>query len=665
MLVQIQQQSVLIGRKPNGFTQHYYTEWDDGLGREKISLFMVLSIGSTQVPGDEVGKEAFQLLQDHFLNDLEGDPYDRFEIALREINIMVAEQEKNLGLKFIPNVNVLVGVIQKDMLFLSKHGDLDGYLIRKRHVSSITDGLSDGKNTEDLFQNIASGILEVNDSVVLATGHLVQFVTPSDLAKIFSEQSLDDACKELKDLLKSDIEEQMCLLSFEVLEKTAEAIQAGEFEGDVISDDAYTLSDEEVEGGVVVRFGRAARIVKSVVPSEKLVKPIKILREWAARQQRLNFLSQIRTWGRDKILIGIIVGVVLFGGGVTYMKVVGGQQKQLKGMQAKLTAAEEDLVQAGTRGTFDKATAVTLLDDAEKLAVEVLNSGLLKGNASQLLDDIEEQRDFLDNVVRVDNELKEIVDFAPLLGDEEIVGVIPYKDRRLVFTPTTVYQVLIDKVEEPDVVDTKESIVSGDYFEDRQSALFLTRSGHVMEYKDGNTQFSDTSDVDFKGGVDVLTYGSRAYFLDSKNAQIWKYTRNSSAFGSANAYLSAEEKSVDLGKAVSIAIDGSIWVLMDDGSIVQLLSGENVAFKVKNAPLTPTDGAVKIVTDIEVPQVYLLDPSRKAIYVYNKSSSNTDLTYSSQYVLQNLNEDLVDMFVDKDKDVLVIVTNKGLYELKF
>ncbi|MEK7146611.1 MAG: hypothetical protein AAB802_05555, partial [Patescibacteria group bacterium] len=62
MLVQLQQESLTIGRKPLGFTQHYYTEWDDGLGQEKISMFLVLTITSSQVAAEEVGKEAFQLL---------------------------------------------------------------------------------------------------------------------------------------------------------------------------------------------------------------------------------------------------------------------------------------------------------------------------------------------------------------------------------------------------------------------------------------------------------------------------------------------------------------------------------------------------------------------------------------------------------------------------
>src|SRR3989338_6147009 len=157
MFLQLQQESLVLGRRPVGFTEHYYTEWDDGLGKDKIALFLLISIGSTQVSGTEVAKEAFQLLQDHFLDDLSGDPYDRFESALREINAMVTEKEKELGLKFIPNVDVIIGVIQKDMVFLSQRGEAAGYLIRKRHVSSITEGLYDEKNKEELFQNIASG----------------------------------------------------------------------------------------------------------------------------------------------------------------------------------------------------------------------------------------------------------------------------------------------------------------------------------------------------------------------------------------------------------------------------------------------------------------------------------------------------------------------------
>lgn len=646
MMLQIQQQSLLVGRKPSGFSEHYYTEWDDGLGKERISLFLVITIESTQVPGDDIGKEAFQLLQDHFLNDLEGDPYDRFENALREVNLMFKEQEKELGVKFIPNVNVICGVIQKDMLFLSKRGDAHAYLIRKRHVSSISDGLVDEKNTEDVFQNIASGVLEVNDSVILATGKLVHFVTPGDLAKIFSEQSLDEGSAELKDLLDADIEDQMAILSFEVLEKTSEEVVVEEPK----EEKAAEAKIEEPE---------------SIKASERLVKPIKVLREWAVHKDRLQFFERFRNWRREKVLAAIIIIGVLLAAGLTWAFVSGGKQKQIESMESKLSVAEENIVQAETRGAFDKQKAAELLDESEGLAIEVLNSGFLRGKASQLLDQIEEQRDFLDNIVRVDDEIKEVVDFTPILGNDEIIGVVSYRDRRVVLTRTQAYQILIDDVQEPDVIENTESVIAGTYFQDPQNIVMLTSSGKVLEYEEGNSQFADTADVDWESGIDVDSYSSRIYILDPEDAQIWKYRRGNAGYGSKQAYLGDEVEDVDLSEALSITIDGSIWILMDDGTIVQLLSGVREPFVINKAPLTSQDKATKIYTELELTQLFVLDPSENRILMYNKSTRTSDLTYSSQFVLENVKGNLVDMFVDKDKDVYVIVTDKALYELSF
>ena len=81
-----------------------------------------MSIGSSQVPGEEIGKEAFQLLQDHYLDDLSGDPYDRFENALREVNLMINEKEKTLDMKFVPNMHVVCGVIEKICFSCHKEG---------------------------------------------------------------------------------------------------------------------------------------------------------------------------------------------------------------------------------------------------------------------------------------------------------------------------------------------------------------------------------------------------------------------------------------------------------------------------------------------------------------------------------------------------------------
>ena len=106
-------------------------------------------------------------------------------------------------------------------------------------------------------------------------------------------------------------------------------------------------------------------------------KPIHILREWAARQERMKVLDGMKTWGRDKILIAIVASVVILVGGVAYLTLHLTSQKAKDAMQANLDTATEDINEAGTKGGFDKKKASALLDDAQALAVEVFEFRVL------------------------------------------------------------------------------------------------------------------------------------------------------------------------------------------------------------------------------------------------------------------------------------------------
>lgn len=666
MFLQLQQESLLLGRRPVGFTEHYYTEWEDGLGKDKIALFLLVSISSTQVPGAEIAKEAFQLLQDHFLDDLTGDPYDRFESALREINVMVNQKEKELELKFIPNMNVLIGVIQKDMLFLSQRGEAQGYLIRKRHVSSITDGLYDEKNKEDLFQNIASGAMEVGDTTLFATGPLVQYITPNDLSKIFSEQALSQATKELQELLHGDIEEQMALLSFEVLEKTEELLTG-------VSPMGLKIGDEEDESERENNHGSSGKSLlhhedEDLPSGNRLSRSLQILRNFASKKgqsgfiQAKGFFAQMRGWEKKKLLTVLAVLGVVIVGGILLLNVTLGKQRTIQAMEEKLTLAEENIAQAETQGAFDKAKANSLLDQAEDLAVEVLNSGYLGGRASQTLDHIEEQRHTLDNVHVVTEELRLVADLSDSLAGVSLLGAQPYGDRIVAYTDQNAYPVLLDEVQDADLLDANERIITGEFFAEYNTIVFLSAAAKLIEYTDGNSQFADTADVDFHSGVDLVTYSNKIYILDPPSNQIWRYQRGSAGYGSGQAYFSSD---VDLGDAVSLAVDGSVWVLKEDGSILKYYGGNAVDFAIKKAPLTSMEGVSKIYTDVEISQLYILDSEENRIFVFDKSSKNDDIQYNAQYVFEDMKGHLVDLYMDKDRDVLMLMTTEALYELGF
>jgi hypothetical protein len=669
MFLQLQQQSLLLGRKPAGFTEHFYTEWDDGLGKEKIALFFLISVSSTQVPSAEIAKEAFQLLQGHFLDDLSGDPYERFENALREINVMVAGKEKELEVKFLPNVQTVIGVVQGEHLYLSQRGDAYGYLLRRRHVSSITEGLFDEKNKEDLFQNIASGALEVGDNVLFVTGPLVHYVTPTDLAKIFSEQSLEEATRELEELLRSDVEDQMAMLSFEVLEKT-EALRAPSAPSQKMRGEQEDLLDSQASPDAVAEeeLSEASTVFNRIRAKERLSKAVLRLRAFSEKHESIQsfkgvrFLNTVRNWEKKKLLSAIVGLFVIGAFGLFLLNARLGEQRGLNEVKAKLLEAQNHLVQAQTEGVFDKANATILLEDAEILLNEILETKYLNGEAENVLAEILLEKDYLDNAIRVQSQdLTKLADVSSQMAPgTRLLAMEAHGDRLVLFSETQAFEVLAGQVQTPTEIDASEKVIVARTFPDYNAVVLLTFGGKLIEYSEGNSQFADTSDVNWLAGVDVATYSNKIYILDASGNQIWKYQRGNSRYGGAQAYLPEGE---DLETAVSLAIDGKVWVLKSDGTLDQYLSGEKVDYLVKKAPITPIVGATRVLTELGMNQIYVLDSKGGRVFVYDKSAKNDDLTYSSQYVFDALKEPIMDIYIDKELNRLMLITASGLYEV--
>lgn len=638
MFLELQQQSLHIGRKSQGFKEYYYTVWDDGLGREKVTLFLLLGIQSTQVPGAELGQEAFQRLQDHFLHDLQGDPYDRFENALREINILFAEKEKELELKFIPNVHVVAGVIHQDQLLLSQRGDARGYLVRKRHMSVITDQLFDPKDKDELFQNIASGVLEVGDSLVFTTASLTEYMKSSELSKIYSESSVFEANEGLQTLLKGTLEDQILLMSLEVLE-ALKPIKKSE-----IPKKEEVLEEEDVN---------LPKMTAQKTDLKTRMEALASLRRWALEQELAKKKWFLPTVGA----LSLVLVLSLF-----LLNRSGNDQARLEELQAQLDAAEATVDQAATQGTFDKVLAQELLADAEQMASGVLDAGLLGPEATALLDRIDLERDRLDVVTVVDDRVTELVDFSSLIGTGALRGLAPLEEEWIVFSETEIFTVLIDEVESPTVVEAGTSLKAGVYFDDQENIVLLGSDAQVLEYEAGNLQLMDTSDVEWASGVDVDTYSSRIYVLDPSSAQIWRYQRGSAGYGSAQAYV---DEAPALAEAVSMAIDGSVWVLTKGGDVLKYLSGDEIDSDLVDAPLVPMTGATRIWTTLTENQVYILDPAESRLLLFDKSTRSDDLTYTQQYVFNDLKGTLQDFYVDRDRNVIMLVTDRALYQLSF
>lgn len=133
--------------------------------------------------------------------------------------------------------------------------------------------------------------------------------------------------------------------------------------------------------------------------------------------------------------------------------------------------------------------------------------------------------------------------------------------------------------------------------------------------------------VDADGWRNIATargFGSNLYLLDSAaDGQIWKYLGLDDGLSGKRSYLVGE--TFDLSEAVDMAIDGSVWVLFSDGTIVKYTQGKKDAFQMIGLD-QPFGEAVKLFTSPEVEHLYVIDRANTRVVVLDKSGE-----YAAQY----------------------------------
>ena len=88
----------------------------------------------------------------------------------------------------------------------------------------------------------------------------------------------------------------------------------------------------------------------------------------------------------------------------------------------------------------------------------------------------------------------------------------------------------------------------------------------------------------------------------------------------------AAETKVNLEKAVSMAIDGSVWVLFSDGKVAKFTNGREDVFSLLNAEETVSSPA-KIYTNEKLINLYILDEASKTVFVFEKKTGQYQARY--------------------------------------
>lgn len=618
----------------------YTREASGEMPREEV--FAIMELADRPSGGEDLIRTVFQTLQEICFLDQGQDAYERFETALKEVNAVIAEFRETLPNKNIGRINAVIGFLSARDLHITQAGEAEAYLIRKGALTTVTEGLAGDDEAVDAFMNIASGKTENHDKLLLTTERLLRYATKNELTKIFSpHKEITNGLEELDEIIVLEGAQTTGVLALDIV---TEAVAS------------RAATEEKDPNHPLTKI------------SQHVNRSIGWLREKLPEGTKLPGGGEMRL-DKNYVILGFLVIAILILLSASWS--LGGKRSNVKleEVRAALESVQTNIDIAKTsRNIGDKSKAYTLLSEAEVTATDLVKSGLAIEEANAKVVEIKQLRDELDNIRRYSG-LTALTDLTQADEKVSLVGIDDYHGRKIAFDSHNLFDTALDVISGTTEIDALSMIKAGKYFDDRDAIVFLTADDKVIEWRDGEAVITDTDDEAWKSAVDFSTYSKFIYLLDPVNNQIWKYPRNRDSYGEATDY----NENADLTKAVSIAIDGDIWVLQNDvdgdmeNDIIRLRKGEKKDLQISDLPTDVWVNPSKIYTNDALKFIYVLDSENKRILRFYKDPPEAgveirSLIYNKQYLFEDLAE-VRDFWVDSAEQKLFVVDSQKIYEV--
>ncbi len=601
-------------------------------------------------PSIIVGTEKiFDALVENFVATDEIDFYTRFEESIKKANETFANFDESLQNEIINETSIALGIFVEDELFLTQYGiEIEVYLARAKHISTISQDLHENNNKKELFTNIANGKLQTNDIIIWSTERLLRYITKTDLGKIFGSLDIADSLTNLQTTLSTEITTQISV--------TATKINIQENQENLLIQPEKNNHTDFSRLDKIKKLKNNLKINNLNELLKNLHSKSKDLHQKLIKQDFKTILNH-ELLQKYKLPITLTVLIIVLIAALFFVQSSAKNRKELQEKEQILNEVQTEINTAISRGTYDSESAANLFQRAEEKTLEVFNSGYLRPKASQILTDIQAQKDKLDKVLRL-SAPQLLTDLSKERDDINAIGIINTKDNIFVYEYNTLYKITGDKVDYLKI-DENEEIITATYNSDNNEIIFLTKSGKIISYKEDNFQFVDTSDGAWKKGSTIEAYNGKLYMLNSNENQIYRYAPSRNGYGKAENY----NVNADLKNAVDISIDGYVYAVDKNGAVKIISGGQNLEFSIQKEALQKITNASKIYTEFEFPYVYILDPTNHKIAIYTKDTRTDNLIYNKQIIFEDISE-IKDFAISKDTKSLYVLTQQKVYRVE-
>ncbi len=617
---------------------HSFFPTEEEKKKKRGSLLAVLSLSGLGegVEAVAAGREVIARIHEEYFGNLKGKALERLKRAVEKV---VAEAEPPI------KIEIVAAAILDQFLYLAIAGEGQAVIQREGKRGTILAG-------SDKIE-AASGFLVEGDLFLLGTASFFNLVGEGVLRAALENDSPQEAVENLAPIVhgrEAGGGEAAVMVKVKELEekKRVESEEAGPLP--VSMSKPKRLTPEVFKKTTKLDFASARAKINS-----RLKKMAALIQSRLGK--RAIYLAKEKPKRQTKTIFTVaLVLFLLLGASV----ILGMRQRSRLARQEKtgnlLDQARSKVDEGKALQDLNPPRSRQLLLEAKDL-IEKMENEL--GENSQLASFKQELESLLASVLR-EREIEKAPVFLDLTlvkegASGEKMAVSGEQMMILDQKGASVYGVGISQ-------KTSQILGGGKLFEGAtQIAAFgnkvfvLTSKGVVEIDKATNKQtLRVEADEEWEEIVDLFAYGANLYLLDQKGV-IWKYPAIEGGLGARQRWLRGESQP-DFADAVSMAINGSIWVLKSDGIILKFTQGFGDAFGVAGLD-KPFSNPMAIYTDDEQEKVYVLDQGNLRVVVLAKSGE-----YDSAYIWPGISG-VSDLVVSESEKKTLLLSGSRIYEI--
>ncbi|MFC1727096.1 hypothetical protein ACFL0Y_01105 [Patescibacteria group bacterium] len=611
----------------NSWSQvHLFSPEDPGQRKLRGELLAVLSLNglSQGVEAVATGREVISRLHEEYYGNLSGGALERLEKAVNKVcqEAASSDPESEVGIK----VEIGAAVVLDNVLYLAILGSGAAILQRNGQMGRV---LSGSQTIE-----VASGFLQESDIFLLGTAGFFARVADGVLKAALASRVPDEAAETLAPVIHGHEESGLAAAVI------CQFRQESEVDISTVGAKAVKVNDNRESDRLVTKVrdqtqsGSGDKKFKIGFSGKELL--ARTVGKWFYQfQKRLEkkaiYLKQERQGlsasgqgalgikpERSKKTIFSVVFVLLLILAVSVY--FGGQQRKKINIEQKtdiwFEEAQQKLAEGEALLDLNPALARQYFLEVQELNQRIETEGL-------------GSEEFLKFKTLLNQRLSQVI-------KERSVEVSEFFDLELIkpkargddWAFSGKKMIILDKqnnsVYELDTQEKKSAIIAGG--ENLKGALqvaaylpkvfVLSENGILSINRLSKKEQWVVSSKEVRArSIDFLSFASNLYLLE-EGVGLWQYPVAETGFGNERFWL--KEEGLDFTGAVSMAIDGSIWVLKEGGIIWKFSRGLKDAFGIAGLE-EAFNRPVAIYTNDEAENLYLLDQGNSQVVVLAKS----------------------------------------------